>query len=124
LTNIVEKDEQVMDLNRLHNTELFYHKILRCSILVELKINELNHENIGQLNSYVNYYKKHEMLPGDNPPIGLLLCTEKNEALVEYALGGLDNQLFVSKYKLELPTQHEIKAFLDNKLRNLPNSEN
>ena len=53
------------------------------------------------------------MHPGDNPPVGLLLCTEKNEALAEYALGGMDNQLFISKYKLELPSKSEIKTFLD-----------
>lgn len=102
---------------------VLYHRILKCTVLVELKINELNHENIGQLNTYVNYYKKHEMYPGDNPPIGLLLCTEKNHALAEYALGGIDNQLFVSKYKLELPSQSEIKTFLEEKLKELPDSE-
>ena len=101
---------------------VLYHKVLRCNILVELKINELNHENIGQLNSYVNYYKKHEMCLGDNPPVGLLLCTEKNEALAEYALGGMDNQLFISKYKLELPSQSEIKSFIENKLQELPDN--
>jgi hypothetical protein len=60
------------------------------------------------------------MHTGDNPPVGLLLCTEKNEALVEYVLGGIDNQLFVSKYKLELPSNHEIKAFLEKTLKELP----
>ena len=98
---------------------VLYHRILKCSVLIELKINELNHEHIGQLNSYVNYYKKHEMYSGDNPPIGLLLCTEKNEALAEYALGGMDNQLFISKYKLELPSQNDIKNFIENTLKNL-----
>jgi predicted nuclease of restriction endonuclease-like (RecB) superfamily len=99
---------------------VLYHRILKFSMLIELKINEMNHENIGQLNSYVNYYKKNEMYPGDNPPVGLLLCTEKNEALAEYALGGMDNQLFISKYKLELPSQAEIKAFIEQKLTQLP----
>jgi predicted nuclease of restriction endonuclease-like (RecB) superfamily len=98
---------------------VLYHRVLKCSILIELKINELNHENIGQLNSYVNYYKKHEMYSGDNPPVGLLLCTEKNEALAEYALGGMDNQLFISKYKLELPSQSDIKNFIENALKKL-----
>jgi predicted nuclease of restriction endonuclease-like (RecB) superfamily len=103
---------------------VLYHRILKCSVLIELKINELNHEHIGQLNSYVNYYKKHEMYPGDNPPIGLLLCTEKNEALAEYALGGMDNQLFISKYKLELPSQNDIKNFIENTLKNCKRSRN
>jgi predicted nuclease of restriction endonuclease-like (RecB) superfamily len=99
---------------------VLYHRILKCNFLIELKINELNHENVSQLNTYVNYYKKNELHTGDNPPVGLLLCTEKNEALVEYALGGMDNQLFVSKYKLQLPSQKEVKMFLEKKLHELP----
>lgn len=101
---------------------VLYHRILKCHFLVELKVNELNHENVSQLNTYVNYYKKNEMHPGDNPPVGLLLCTEKDEALAEYALGGMDNKLFISKYKLELPSKAEIKTFLEKKLRELPQS--
>jgi len=99
---------------------VLYHRILKCNFLIELKINELNHEHVSQLNTYVNYYKKNEMHSGDNPPVGLLLCAEKNEALAEYALGGMDNQLFISKYKLELPSRSEIKAFLEKKLMELP----
>jgi hypothetical protein len=96
---------------------VFYHKILKCSILFEIKISAFNHENIGQLNTYLNYYKKHEMNKGDNPPIGVLLCTEKNRALVEYALAGTSNQLFVSKYKFALPTEKEIKELVENELK-------
>jgi predicted nuclease of restriction endonuclease-like (RecB) superfamily len=98
---------------------VLYHRILKCHFLIELKVNELNHEHISQLNTYVNYYRKNEMYPGDNLPVGLLLCTEKNEALAEYALGGMDNQLFVSKYKLKLPSKTEIKRFLEQKLKQL-----
>ncbi len=97
---------------------VFYHRILKCHILIELKLNAFNHENIGQLKTYVNYYKKHEMSEGDNPPIGILLCTEKNHALVEYALGDeKSEQLFVSKYQLELPTKTEMKDFLEKELQ-------
>lgn len=99
---------------------VLYHRILKCHFLIELKVNELNHENVSQLNTYVNYYKKNEMHTGDNLPVGLLLCTEKNEALAEYALGGMDNRLFISKYKLELPSKSEIKEFLEKKLKELP----
>lgn len=99
---------------------VLYHRVLKCSFLIELKLNEFKHEHISQLNTYVNYYKKHEMHTGDNPPVGLLLCAEKNEALVEFALGGMDNHLFVSKYKLELPSKAEIIAFLEKNLRELP----
>ncbi len=80
---------------------------------------DLSNALLKQLNSYVKYYKKHEMYSGDNPPVGLLLCIEKNEALAEYALGGMDNQLFISKYKLELPSQSDIKNFIENALKKL-----
>jgi predicted nuclease of restriction endonuclease-like (RecB) superfamily len=78
---------------------VFYHRILKCHVLVELKVDEFRHEHIGQLNTYITWYRKHMMAPGDNPPIGLLLCTRKDHALVEYALAGMDNKLFVSKYQ-------------------------
>lgn len=96
---------------------VFYHRILKCHVLVELKLAEFSHENIGQLNTYVSWYKKVMMLEGDNPPIGILLCTRKNHSLVEFALAGMDNQLFVSKYQLELPKREEIERFLAEKLR-------
>jgi predicted nuclease of restriction endonuclease-like (RecB) superfamily len=96
---------------------VFYHRILKCHILVELKLAEFNHENIGLLNTYVSWYKKNMLLEGDNPPIGILLCTHKKHSLVEYALAGMDNQLFVSKYQLELPKREEIEQFLAEKLK-------
>ncbi len=70
---------------------VFYHRVLKCHVLVELKTAAFSHEYLGQLNTYVGYFKKHEMTPGDQPPIGILLCTRKNEALVEFALGDLSN---------------------------------
>jgi hypothetical protein len=94
---------------------VFYHRILKCHVLVELKLAEFSHENIGQLNTYVSWYRKNMMAEGDNQPIGILLCTHKNHALVEYALAGMDNQLFVSKYQLELPKREEIERFLADK---------
>ena len=92
---------------------VFYHRILKCHVLVELKLAAFSHENIGQLNTYVTWYRRHMMAEGDNPPIGILLCTEQDHALVEYALPGLDNSLFVSKYQLELPKKEEIRSFLE-----------
>ncbi len=96
---------------------VFYHRILKCHVLVELKLAEFSHENIGQLNTYVSWYKKNMMQEGDNPPIGILLCTHKKHSLAAYALAGMDNQLFVSKYQLELPKREEIEQFLAAKLR-------
>lgn len=96
---------------------VFYHRILKCHVLVELKLQAFNHENLGQLNTYVNWYRQHMMTPGDNPPVGLLLCTDKNHALAEYALAGMDNQLFISKYQLELPKKEEMQRFMDEQLK-------
>lgn len=91
---------------------VFYHRILKCHILVELKTDAFRHEHLGQLNTYVAYYKKHQMTPGDQPPIGILLCTRKNDALVEFALGDLSNQIFVSRYAVELPRKEEMERFI------------
>lgn len=89
---------------------VFYHRKLHCHVLIELKVEPFDHGNAGQLNTYLNYYKKHEMAEGDNPPIGLLLCTDKDHALVEYALGGMDENLFVSAYKVALPDRATLEA--------------
>ena len=98
---------------------VFYHRILKCHMLIELKVDEFTHEHIGQLNTYVSWYRRNMMATADNPPIGLLLCTGKDHALVEYALAGMDNNLFVSKYELELPRKEEIQSFLEEKLREM-----
>lgn len=96
---------------------VFYHRVLKCHVLIELKTDEFKYEHIGQLNAYVSWYKKHAMALGDNSPIGILLCTRKNHAKVEYALAGMDNKLFVKKYQLELPKKEEIRKFLEAQLR-------
>ena len=102
---------------------VFYHRILKCHVLVELKLAAFNHENIGQLNTYVNWYRQHMMTAGDNPPVGILLCTDKNHALVEYALAGMDNQLFVSRYQLELPRKEDMQRFIDEQLKEVGGGE-
>jgi predicted nuclease of restriction endonuclease-like (RecB) superfamily len=95
---------------------VFYHRILKCHVLVELKTNEVKHEHIGQLKTYINYYKKEIMLPGDNPPVGLLLVTDQNKALVEYAVADSDMSLFVSKYLVELPSKEQLELFIKKEL--------
>ena len=97
---------------------VFYHRILKCHVLIELKVDTFSHEYLGQLNTYVNWFRLNEMIGDDNPPIGILLCTRKNEALVEYALAGMDNQLFVSKYQVELPQKEEIRKFIEEQILN------
>lgn len=95
---------------------VFYHRILKCHVLVELKLERFSHENLGQLNTYVSWYQANMMTEGDNPPVGILLCTEKNHALAEYALAGMDNQLFIAKYQLELPKKEEMQRFIDEQI--------
>lgn len=96
---------------------VFYHRILKCHVLVELKLAQFSQEGIGQLNTYVSWYRKNMMTEGDNPPVGILLCTDKNHALAEYALAGLDNNLFVSKYQLELPKKEDMQRFIEEQLK-------
>ncbi|HNS19145.1 MAG TPA: PDDEXK nuclease domain-containing protein [Sedimentisphaerales bacterium] len=98
---------------------VFYHRILKCHVLIELKVDGFKHEYLGQLNTYVTWFREHEMAESDNPPIGILLCTKKNHALVRYALAGMDNRLFVSKYELQLPDVAQIKTFLEEQYRQL-----
>ena len=93
---------------------VFYHRILKCHVIVELKIDKFRHEYASQLNMYLNYFKAEVMQPDDNPPIGILLCTEKGDTLVKYATAGLDPNIFVQKYRIELPTEEEIKVFISS----------
>ncbi len=92
---------------------VFYHRILKCHVLVELKVDSFSHQHLGQLNTYVTWFDAQEKTEGDNPPVGILLCTEKNHALIEYALAAMDNQLFVSKYQLALPEKEEMRRFIE-----------
>ena len=96
---------------------VFYHRILKCHVLIELKTREFKYADVTQLNVYLNYYKKYEMLEGENPPIGILLCTTRNEQLVEFATEGVDNQMFISKYKVALPSKEELKQLLQNEMK-------
>lgn len=97
---------------------VFYHRLLKCHVLIELKNRRFKHTDAGQLNFYLNYYRKHELTTGDNPPVGILLCTGRDEAHVEFATAGLDNQIFVSKYKIALPSEEELKRFVQKEVEN------
>jgi len=97
---------------------VFYHRILKCHVIIELKTNKAKHEHIGQLKSYIQHYKRNVMQKDDNPPVGILLVTDKNDTLVEYAIADDDKELFVSKYALQLPKKEELEAFIVNELKN------
>ncbi|MCK4907358.1 MAG: DUF1016 family protein [Spirochaetes bacterium] len=99
---------------------IFYHRILRCFVLIDLKLGKVNHQDIGQMNLYLNYFKEEENTNGDNPPVGIVLGADKDEILVKYAMGSISNQLFVSKYQLYIPD----KKILENKLKFLLSKKN
>jgi predicted nuclease of restriction endonuclease-like (RecB) superfamily len=106
--------------NKHHYIDLvFYHRILKCFVLIDLKIRKVDHGDIGQMNLYLNYFKTEENVADDNEPIGIILSAEKDEVLVEYAMGGISNKIFVSKYQLYLPDkkqlQRKVKAIIDGK---------
>ena len=98
---------------------MFYHRRLRCHVLIDLKIRAFRHGDAGQMNFYLNYFKQNEMLDGDNPPIGIILCSDRDHSKVEYTTAGMDNQLFVSRYLIELPKPEELAAFLEEDRRRL-----
>lgn len=89
---------------------VFYHRILKCFVLVDLKIKPVSHTDIGQMNLYLNYFRKEEAVAGDGEPIGIILSADKDDILVEYATGGISNKIFVSKYQLYLPHKRELKS--------------
>lgn len=98
---------------------VFYNRLLHCNVIIELKNDEFKHEDLGQLNAYVGYYKKNEMSEGDSPPVGILLCTDKGSEMVEYALSGMDNQLFVSTYMLHLPDKKKLQEFMLKEMKEM-----
>jgi hypothetical protein len=91
---------------------VFYHKVLKCNVLIELKLREYKYSDAGQMNLYLNYYKDNEMSEGDNPPIGIILCSDKNDTLVKYSSAGMDDHLFVSKYLVSLPEKKIFENFI------------
>ena len=98
---LVEDDEYFIDL-------VFYNRLLRCFVLIDLKTGKLSHQDIGQMQMYVNYYNRHEKMPDENPTIGILLCTSKNDTAVKLALPENNKTIYASKYELYLPTTEQL----------------
>ena len=96
---------------------VFYHRILKCFVLIDLKRGEIQHEDIGQMNLYLNYYKAEENVEGDNEPIGIVLGASKDQLTMEYAMNGISNQIFAAQYQLYLPKREELQARLDAVLK-------
>ena len=109
--------------NEDYNVDLvFYHRFLRCFVLIDLKINKIKHHDIGQMNMYLGYFANEETAKDENPPIGIILTREKDDLLVQYATYGMSSQLFISKYQLYLPDIEELRAQLE-RILNQPNEE-
>ena len=109
------KEQFPMNINNhIYKCDLvFYHRILKCFVLIDLKVNAVQYDDIGQMNMYMGYFAEEENEPDDNPPIGIVLSRDKDELLVKYATYGMDTNLFVSKYELYLPNREELKQLVD-----------
>lgn len=112
-----------MDGRHFYVDLVFYNYILKCFVLIDLKTEDLTHQDIGQMQMYVNYYTRELMNDGDNPPIGIVLCADKSEAVVKYTLPENNNQIFASKYKLYIPSEEELKRELEAERRALEDSK-
>ena len=95
---------------------VFYHRILKCFVLIDLKKDKVGYESVGQMNMYLGYFENEENTEGDNPPIGIVLAREKDDLLVRYAMHNISSQLFVSKYQLYLPNREELQALIEKQL--------
>ena len=117
---VARQERLTLDGDHFYIDLVFYHTVLKCYVLIDLKTGKLTHGDLGQLQLYVNYYDRERRRTGDNPALGLILCTDKNDAVVRYMLGLEQKQkIFASRYKLYLPTEAELKAELRREVRQL-----
>jgi len=113
----VARQKRITITNRHYYIDLvFYNRLLKCFVLIDLKTGELDHSDIGQMNFYLNYFKENEKTEDENDPIGLILCARKDDIFAKYVLGGLNNKIFASKYRLALPSEKELRT----KLKSIP----
>jgi predicted nuclease of restriction endonuclease-like (RecB) superfamily len=117
---VARQQRITLDGDHFYVDLVFYHTILKCYVLIDLKTGKLTHQDLGQVQLYVNYYDRERVTGEDNPTLGLILCTDKNDVVVKYTLGAdQKKQIFASKYKLHLPTEAELKAELNREVRAL-----
>ena len=121
LCAFVSRQERItLDGDHFYIDLVFYHTILKCYILIDLKVGKLTHADLGQLQFYVNYYDRERCAEDDHPTLGLILCSDKNDAVVKYTLNSeQQNQIFASRYKLHLPTEAELQAELQREIAQL-----
>jgi predicted nuclease of restriction endonuclease-like (RecB) superfamily len=116
----VSRQERLsLDGDHFYVDLVFYHAVLKCYALVDLKVGKLTHQDLGQMQLYVNYFDRERRTDGDGPTIGLILCTDKNDAVVRYTLGDSAGNIFASRYKLHLPSEAELRAEMRREVRSL-----
>lgn len=108
----------LIDNNYFFYDLLFYNRLAHCGVIIELKTEALDYKDVAQINMYRNYYKENFMAPGDNPPIGILLCTKSGKEMVRYAMDGIDKNLFVQEYSLHLPSEEKLSEWLIDEIKN------
>ncbi|MBV8802058.1 MAG: DUF1016 family protein [Gammaproteobacteria bacterium] len=116
---IARQKRLTLDGKHYYTDLVFYHTVLKCHIIIDLKTHELTHADLGQMLLYVNYFDRECLTPGDNPTIGLVLCTEKSESMANYLLGEKAKQIFASKYQFHLPSKEELETELKRELKQL-----
>jgi predicted nuclease of restriction endonuclease-like (RecB) superfamily len=117
---VARQQRLTLDGDHFYIDLVFYHTILKCYVIIDLKTGKLTHQDLGQLQLYVNYYDRERRTEGDNPTLGLILCTDKNDAVVQYTLGKDQKmQIFTSRYQLHLPTEAELQAEIRRELKSL-----
>jgi predicted nuclease of restriction endonuclease-like (RecB) superfamily len=107
---VARQQRITLDRNHFYIDLVFYNRLTRCFVLIDLKVGKLTHQDIGQMQMYVNYYKRTQMVEGENEPIGILLCAEKNKAVVKFTLPEGQKQIYISKYIPYLPSEEELRA--------------
>jgi len=119
---VVRQKRFTFDGRHFYIDLVFYNYILKCFVLIDLKLGDLTHQDLGQMQMYVNYYTREMMNEGDNPPIGIVLCADKSDTVVRHTLSEQNTQIFASKYKLYLPTEEELRLELQNEYKALDES--
>jgi len=116
---VARQQRLTLDGDHFYIDLVFYHTVLKCHVLIDLKVGKLTHQDLGQLQLYVNYYDRERRTAGDQPTLGLILCTDKNDTAVRYTLAPGQKKIFTSRYQLHLPTEAELQAELRRELRDI-----
>jgi predicted nuclease of restriction endonuclease-like (RecB) superfamily len=120
---VARQERITLDSDLFYIDLVFYHTVLKCYVLIDLKAHKLTHEDLGQMLLYVNYFDKNRRTVGDNPTLGLILCSDKNDAVVRYTLGEHQEKIFARRYKLHLPSINELQQELQRNLLQLQGTQ-